>query len=138
MTLQTSARNFANLSGAHHTLKRYISTKTRDIFFTPDWKAKTIVIDLTDRFLTDAYRVRIVSSMEIYWDKFFFSTDIIQQELTPTVLEMETSHLHYRGVSQIIPDPGSDPESYDYNSVNTMSSLFDHMWLSALIDFFMF
>ena len=86
----------------------------------PGGKTKTIVIDLTDRFLTDDYRVRLVSSMEIYWDQLFFSTDIVKQELTPTVLEMETSHLHYRGVSQIIPHPGSGPESYDYNSVNTL------------------
>ncbi|TWT61585.1 FG-GAP repeat protein [Rubinisphaera italica] len=86
----------------------------------PGGKSKTIVIDLTDRFLTDDYRVRIVSSMEIYWDQLFYSTDDNPPGMTPQVLEMEASHLHHRGVSQVKPHPGLGPESYDYNLVNTM------------------
>ncbi|QDT40242.1 FG-GAP repeat protein [Gimesia alba] len=85
----------------------------------PGGKTKTIVVDLTDQFLTDDYRVRIETNMEFYWDQVFFTVDETAAELTMRGLPLESATLHYRGFSTPIIHRGNGPERYDYQSRST-------------------
>jgi hypothetical protein len=85
----------------------------------PGGKTKTIVVDLTDKFLTDDYRVRIVTNMEIRWDHLFYTVDETPAQFDLTELELLGADLHYRGFSKRIPQPRNQPEFFDYQSVTT-------------------
>ena len=85
----------------------------------PGGKTKTIVVDLTDQFLTDDYRVRIETNMEFYWDQVFFTVDETAAELTMRGLPLESATLDYRGFSTPVIHPGNGPERYDYQSRST-------------------
>lgn len=85
----------------------------------PGGKPKTIVVDLTDVFLCDDYRVRIQTSHEIYWDEVFFAIGESPGEIRQTRLKMNDAHLHYRGFSRrYVPDP-EGPELYNYEDAIT-------------------
>jgi FG-GAP-like repeat len=84
----------------------------------PGGKTKTIAVDLSDAFLTDDYRVRIATSMEICWDQAFFAVDEEPVPLEQRALELIAADLHYRGFSERIEHPGHGPESYDYERVS--------------------
>lgn len=84
----------------------------------PGGKTKTIAIDLSNAFLCDDYRLRIVTSQEICWDEVFFSVDEKPVSIHQIPLELQTANLHFRGFSQRIPDPGNGPEDYDYQNVS--------------------
>jgi hypothetical protein len=85
----------------------------------PGGKTKTIVVDLSDAFATSDYRVRIVSTAEIYWDQAFFTIDESSPELRTTEMEVATADVHYRGYSRRITRPHHAPYAYDYNDVAT-------------------
>ncbi|WP_339728495.1 FG-GAP-like repeat-containing protein [uncultured Gimesia sp.] len=85
----------------------------------PGGKTKTIVVDLTDQFLTNDYRVRIETNMEFYWDQVFFTVDEPSAELITSALPLESATLKHRGFSAPIIHPGNGPERYDYQSLST-------------------
>ncbi|MBW3539471.1 MAG: CRTAC1 family protein [Planctomycetes bacterium] len=85
----------------------------------PGGKTKTIAIDLSKAFLTDDYRLRIVTSMEICWDNAFFTVDEQPAEYRLIEIAPSAADLHYRGFSQIVPRPGNAPDHYDYARVDT-------------------
>jgi len=85
----------------------------------PGGKTKTIAIDLSDVFSTDDYRVRIATTMEIYWDHAFFTVDEQTVEIRTTEQPLIAADLHYRGFSKKVPHPGLGPGSYDYNQLDT-------------------
>ena len=85
----------------------------------PGGKTKTIVVDLTEQFLTDDYRVRIETNMEFYWDQVFFTVDETPAELKVQSLPLESARLKYRGFSTPLIHPGNGPERYDYQSLTT-------------------
>lgn len=83
----------------------------------PGGKTKTIVLDLTDQFLTDDYRLRIVTNMEIRWDHLFFTVDEHPAEYRLTDLQLLDADLHFRGFSARVSQPRHAPEDYNYNEV---------------------
>ncbi len=85
----------------------------------PGGKTKTIAIDLSDVFSTDDYRVRIATTMEIYWDHAFFTVDEKPVEIRTTEQPLLAADLHYRGFSKKVPHPGLGPGSYDYNQLDS-------------------
>ena len=85
----------------------------------PGGKTKTIAIDLSNVFLTDDYRLRIVTSAEIYWDEVFFTLDEAPAETRLTELQFSSADLHYRGFSRPLPKVENAPEIYDYTAVTT-------------------
>ena len=85
----------------------------------PGGKTKTIVVDLTDQFLTDDYRVRIETNMEFYWDQVFFTVDETPAEFVTQPVPLESATLRYRGFSTPLIHPGNGPERYDYQSLTT-------------------
>ena len=83
----------------------------------PGGKTKTIAIDLSTAFLSDDYRLRIVTSQEICWDEVFFTVDEDPVPFQQRRLELQVANLHFRGFSRRIPHAGNGPENYDYGSV---------------------
>jgi hypothetical protein len=86
----------------------------------PGGKTKTIAVDLSDVFVTDDYRVRISTTMEIYWDHVFFSVDEQPTDVVTTELPLRSAGTRYRGFSQRLPHSGNGlgPESYDFSIVS--------------------
>jgi len=82
----------------------------------PAGKPKTIVVDLTDKFLSASRGVRIVTSLCVYWDEIFLAPlEAPDAEVKP--LALETAVLSYRGFSRPVIDPErKQPESFDYQS----------------------
>lgn len=85
----------------------------------PGGKTKTIAVDLSDVFLTDDYRLRIATNMEIYWDEAFITVDERPAETRQTTLRLVDADLHYRGFSQRTRGRDFGPEHYDYDRVST-------------------
>jgi len=91
----------------------------------PSGKTKAMVIDVSDAFLTDDYRIRIRSGMELYWDQAFFTVDESDAETVSQACELQSADLHFRGFSsRVYADNalfrnGHAPEGYDYDSVAT-------------------
>ncbi|MGZ0174630.1 MAG: FG-GAP-like repeat-containing protein, partial [Planctomycetales bacterium] len=84
----------------------------------PGGKTKTIAINLSDVFPTDDYRVRIATTMEIYWDHAFFTVDEKPAEIRTTEMPLLAADLQFRGFSTKVPHAGLGPGSYDYNQLD--------------------
>jgi hypothetical protein len=85
----------------------------------PGGKTKTVALDLSDVFLADDFRVRLVTNMEFCWDDVFFTVDEPPIETRETPLELATAELRPRGFSRERLPPGLGPHEYDYETVTT-------------------
>lgn len=84
----------------------------------PGGKTKTIAVDLSGVFLTNDFRLRIVTNMEFFWDAAFFSVDEKPAPLELARLSVASADLHYRGFSNIVRTTGFGPDWYDYANVS--------------------
>jgi hypothetical protein len=81
----------------------------------PAGKPKTIVVDLTGKFLSDSRELRIVSGLALYWDEIFLSEETAAPPAVLTRLQAETADLRFRGFSKPIIHPErKQPEQFDY------------------------
>ncbi len=90
----------------------------------PGGKTKTIAIDLSGKFRSNDHRVRIVTNMELCWDELFWTNGESKLETTDyrlTKLELLKADLHYRGFSELIPQPGNAPKRFAYENVTKNS-----------------
>ena len=84
----------------------------------PGGKTKTIAVDLTGQFLCDDRRVRIDTTMELYWDAAFVTVDEPAVAVVSQECPLASADLHFRGVSAPIEHPQFGPEGYDYAKVH--------------------
>jgi hypothetical protein len=84
----------------------------------PGGKTKTIAIDISDVFPSDDYRLRVHTSMEIYWDAAFFSVDEQAAETRQQEAPLVSAELRYRGFSHRGERQGNGPESYDASRID--------------------
>jgi hypothetical protein len=85
----------------------------------PMGKNKTVVADLTGKFLTNDHHVRIRTNMEIYWDHVFFTTGESKAPINQTTLQPIAANIHYRGFSRMYRKGGRyGPHWFDYNDVS--------------------
>ena len=84
----------------------------------PGGKTKTIAVDLAEVFLTNDYRLRIVTNMEFYWDAAFFTVDEEPVPLKTVEIPVAHADLHHRGFSQIVRTSEFGPDHYDYAHVH--------------------
>lgn len=85
----------------------------------PMGKDKTVIADLSGKFLSDDHRIRIQTNMEIYWDHIFFSNPGPNAPIVSTVLNPTQADLHYRGFSQSYKKGGRyGPHWFDYYKVD--------------------
>ena len=90
-----------------------------DMIGLPAGKNKTIMVDLTGKFLSDDRRVRIQTDMQIYWDAAFFTVGTQDVPIETTTLNPDSADLHYRGFSEMYrPNPHA-PHLFDYEKVTT-------------------
>ena len=86
----------------------------------PMGKNKTMILDLTDKFLSDQYQIRIRTSMQIYWDYIFFTVGESEKPISISTLSPSTADLHYRGFSRMYRKGGRyGPFWFDYSDVST-------------------
>ncbi|TFG41299.1 MAG: CRTAC1 family protein, partial [Bacteroidia bacterium] len=84
----------------------------------PMGKDKTVIADLTGKFLTKDHRIRIRTNMQIYWDEIFFSECIQDAPVVQTVMNTVSADLHYRGFSKPYRKGGRyGPHWFDYQVV---------------------
>ncbi|MDX1285113.1 MAG: hypothetical protein R3182_08880, partial [Draconibacterium sp.] len=85
----------------------------------PMGKDKTVIVDLSDKFLTNNHKVRILTNMEIYWDEIFFSNENPNEPIIKTALDPVSADLHYRGFSRLYRKGGRyGPHWFDYYDVD--------------------
>ncbi len=87
----------------------------------PKGKNKTLVVDLSDKFISPGrdYRIRIRTNMQIYWDHVFYSTNVNSGQLRKTSLEPAAANLNYRGFSKVNRETPYSPHIPDYQTVTT-------------------
>lgn len=88
----------------------------------PSGKDKTIVVDLAGKFPTSNHRVRLRTTMQIYWDQAFVGRAPAQTSARITELEPTSADLHFRGFSRMYRKGGRyGPYWFDYADVTTES-----------------
>jgi hypothetical protein len=88
-----------------------------DIGF-PAGKNKTVIANLTGKFLSTDHRVRIRTNMEIYWDRVFIASTASGSPVRATTLRPEAAELRYHGFSRMYAKGGRyGPQWFDYNDV---------------------
>jgi hypothetical protein len=85
----------------------------------PGGKTKTIAVNLTGIFPTDDRRLRIATSMQLYWDEIFFTVDEEPGRIEVRDLALVSADLHYRGFSRRIPRPHHAPAWFEYAAVRS-------------------
>ena len=91
----------------------------------PMGKDKTVVVDLTGKYLSNDHRIRILTNMEIYWDHAFFATPV-HVPVRLTTLSPEFADLHYRGFSFMYRKGGRyGPHWFDYQKVSASPKYLD-------------
>ncbi len=82
----------------------------------PMGKDKTVIADLSGKFLSENRLVRVVTNMEIYWDEVFFSDDEKEAQVISTPLNLVKADLNYRGFSASHRKGGRyGPHWFDYS-----------------------
>jgi len=85
----------------------------------PAGKNKTVIADLTGKFLSADTHVRIRTNMEIYWDRAFVAATASASPVTVTTLRPVAADLHYHGFSRMYRKGGRyGPQWYDYDVVS--------------------
>jgi hypothetical protein len=83
----------------------------------PNGKRKAVVVDLTDRLPVGEVTLRLVTSMQIYWDVAELAIGDPRPRALLTTLEPENADLHYRGYSRLHRSSASSPHLFDYGDV---------------------
>jgi hypothetical protein len=87
----------------------------------PAGKPKTIVVDLTGKFLSRSREVRIVTNLCVYWDEIFLGTDPGAPPVRHTDLLAESARLRFRGFSEVVIHPErKQPERFVYEQVRPL------------------
>ena len=85
----------------------------------PMGKDKTVIVDLSGKFLSKDRWVRIRTNMEIYWDEIFFASKAKPGEMITARLKPAHADLHYRGFSKLFRKGGRyGPHWFDYYEVS--------------------
>jgi tetratricopeptide (TPR) repeat protein len=86
----------------------------------PQGKDKTMIIDLTGKFVAENYKVRIRTNMQIFWDEIFYAQNEPASPVKLTTLLPAAADLHYRGFSRVYRKGQDGPFWFDYSKVSTM------------------
>lgn len=88
---------------------------------------KTMTVDLTGKFLCADSRVRIVTSMRIYWDQILVDASGGNAPAKITKLDPVAANLRWRGFPREYSPDGRKPLIYDYNRVEPFAPWKAHL-----------
>jgi tetratricopeptide (TPR) repeat protein len=81
----------------------------------PAGKPKTIVVDLTGKFLSGSREIRIVTNLCVYWDEIFLSEDTAEPVTRLRAALPKSAELRFRGFSPVRVHPErKQPEQFTY------------------------
>jgi tetratricopeptide (TPR) repeat protein len=90
----------------------------------PAGKPKTIVVDLTGKFLSQSREIRIVTNLCVYWDEIFLGTNPEAPPVRATNLLAASAQLRFRGFSEVVVHPErKQPERFVYEQLRPL-----HRW----------
>ncbi len=88
----------------------------------PAGKPKTIVVDLSGKFLAASREVRIVTNLCVYWDEIYLADSAGAPTVRLHELAPAHAELHFRGFSRVVIHPErKQPESFVYADVRPFS-----------------
>jgi hypothetical protein len=87
----------------------------------PTSKGLVVPVDLTGRFPTDDYHVRLSTNMCVYFDRIFVATADHADRCRQTELPVAQADLRYRGFSEMTRDQ-TGFERFDYHQVSPIGS----------------
>jgi Tfp pilus assembly protein PilF len=86
----------------------------------PMGKNKYVILDLTNKFLSQDRQIRIKTTMQIYWDYIFYTIGEPDIPVKIQTLLPISADLHYRGFSRMYRKGGRHgPFWFDYDDVST-------------------
>ncbi len=86
----------------------------------PAGKPKTIAVPV--HFISQSRKLRIVTSLCVYWDEIFLSETAAPAEAHQQPVPLISADLHFRGFSQSVIDPQrKQPDTFLYSNVETTS-----------------
>ncbi len=89
----------------------------------PGGSARTMVVDLTGKFLSDSREVRILTNMCVYWDEIYAADGVVSPQAQRHELSPADAELRFRGFSANLIHPERlEPEGFDYAEVRPVSS----------------
>lgn len=88
---------------------------------------KTMTVDLTGKFLCQDSRVRIVTSMRLYWDQILVDTSGGDFPTRVTTLEPMRAELRWRGFPREYSPDGRLPLIYDYRVIEPFAPWKAHL-----------
>lgn len=100
----------------------WIEDRDRRMGF-PAGLPKTMAVELSGLFPTSDHRIRIDSSMRIYWDRVQILIGGEQTELTVHRIDADSAELEFGGFPEAEPNTPIKPLGYDPERVGT-----DHTW----------
>ncbi|HID95927.1 MAG TPA: hypothetical protein EYP53_07725 [Candidatus Latescibacteria bacterium] len=107
LELQTPTLKVINSKGEWETV-------IEDMGF-PAGLPKYMTVDLTGKFLTDDYRIKITTNMPIYWDQILVSTFSDRGPITVTSLYPFRAELRWRGYPEVMLPDGRYPPVYNHH-----------------------
>ncbi len=88
----------------------------------PSGKPKAIVVDLAGKFLSRSRKVRIVTSLCVFWDQIFLAEQANTPSVKMTSIAPSSADLEYRGFSRMSPgSTRSQPEQFHYDAWTPVS-----------------
>ncbi|MGO9639122.1 MAG: CRTAC1 family protein, partial [Terracidiphilus sp.] len=85
---------------------------------------RTIVVDLTGKLPAGARRIRLVTNLEIYWDRVLIDNNV-EGETRTAELPLTLATLHFRGYPKQIEGASPGDLDYDYDRVS-LTGPFQH------------
>lgn len=88
---------------------------------------KTMIVDLTGKFLVPDYQIRLVTSMRIYWDQILINTYSDSPTFRQYRLSPQSADLRFHGFPREYSPDGRRPLIYDYNWTNPTAPWKSHI-----------
>ncbi len=96
-------------------------TVIQDMGMPSGWP-RSIVVDLTGKFLSKSRAVRIATNVCVYWDEIFLSDAPTDPQARVVTAPMLSADLHFRGFSRVAVHPQrTQPERFFYDRPRAMA-----------------
>ena len=77
-----------------------------------------MIINMTGKFLTDNYQIRIRTNMQIYWDQIFMANNYSKTNIELSTLKPISANLQFRGFSKLNKKNYSSPHYPEYYNID--------------------